>query len=214
MSKKRKTQKFFRKHGIKIGTIFIILLTIASAFAVVAGNMETEPPAPSAEYVGSWGGQEFFKKDYKDYFTIIGGEDWHFRGDPMLAKDINVTPEENDVLRALQGVSEAVLIIDPKADERVLVASTDMARLMAIMRIPVRYAFSEKSDAHPEVPKMSSWDANSQRATIEFRAPENNTRISVQWPLRPNAIIVEAKDYDTLDAAVARLSLIVFGVSE
>ncbi len=212
---KKRLTRAWRRNSVKAGTALIILLTLLSAFGAVLGRIDMGVEAkPSAEFVGSWGGQEFYKKDEKHYFTVIEGEKWNFRGDPMEARNVSVTPSEESVLRALKGVEEVVLLIDPKADERVLVASTDIARLMGVLQLPTRYAFTERSEGHPEVPEMSAWDSSERRAVFVFESPSNETRVSSQYPIRPHTIYVQGEDFDQLDAAAAKVSLITFGVTE
>ena len=209
---KGKIIKYLKANQIKIGAVFLVLLTVLSAFGVVMDSIKTPSTSPKGEYIGSYSGYDFFRIDDKNHYVVIDGEEWHFRGDPLVAKDVNVTPEDDDILRALNGVDEVVLLLDPAADPRVIVASTDIARLMGIMQVPAKYAFTEKSEAHPEIPVMSAWDSDSKTAVVEFRAPQNVTRVSSQYPVRPRSIIIQGEDFDKLDAAVARVTLITFGV--
>lgn len=214
---RRKAKRFIKKNSVKVTTIFIVLLTVFSAFAVVAGNLnfnKGKNTTAEYEYIGRWGEQDFYKKEYKNYFTVIKGQEWHFRGNPMIARSVNVTPEEDDILRAIKGVKRTVLLIDPKSDEKVLAASTDLARFMALISMPTTYAFTEKSESEPQIPVMSAWDSNDDTLVIEFRAPSNETRVSSQFPIRPHTIIIEGSDFDSLDAAVARVTLIALGVRE
>jgi hypothetical protein len=202
-----------------IWIIAVIVLGFLMYFAV--GFFFPKPTTSTDELVGTYGPYDVYKVDDHHYYMQINPElIWHMRANPLDTVNIPVFPFKSEFLKAMDGVNETWIVFSAEENPRVVAAAVEISKTLGARGYEVKRGWlrqpqicvTEPTEPVCYEPIIPLDFANENRTVFRILGPEDNISSAAIYAIGNN-IIVQAPDYDQLDMAADKVSLMLLNLA-